>query len=376
MKYFLTVTLWLSLAVSINAQTKQRQAPAKKADDKGTLFFDLTNHNFGKINESDGKVKHVFQYRNIGLFPVTIIAVDPGCGCTAAEFKKTPIAPGEQGGITIEFDPQNRLGGMDRTIVVRTDGKPEFTYLTISGEVINPRSEYLSLFPSVQGNVRFSDYNINFPNVLDSRTDSTVVTILNNTSKNLHITSIKGPIHLRGVAKVPVMVPGQAADIMIYYYGQVVKDYGSRLDEVFIQTNDDTLPQKILNVRANISQDFSEMTEKEKKNPPVAVTVTNEIDFSEVYLGEVVSRDFVITNKGKSDLRIRKAKASCGCTVGSYTKDVIKKGKSGVVNIKFNAKDLRGNISKDVQIFVNDPARPVIQVKVKARVVIPGVDVR
>ncbi|MFN5026258.1 MAG: DUF1573 domain-containing protein [Bacteroidota bacterium] len=376
MKYFLSIAIWMTCAANISAQTKQRQAPAKKPDDKGTLFFDLTNHNFGKINESDGKVKHVFKYRNIGQFPVTILSVDPGCGCTAAEFKKTPIAQGEQGGITIEFDPQNRLGGMDRTIVVRTDGKPEFTYLSISGEVINPRSEYLALFPSVQGNVRFSDYNINFPSILDSRTDSTVVTILNNSSKNLHITSIKGPYHIRGVAKTPVLIPGQSADIMLYYYGEMVNDYGSRLDEVFIQTSDDTLPQKILNVRANIIQDFSGMTEKEKKNPPVAFTSTNEVDFGEVYLGEVVSRDFMITNKGKSDLRIRKAKASCGCTVGSYTKDVIKKGKTGIVTIKFNAKDLRGNISKDVLIFVNDPSRPVIQVKVKARVVIPGVDTR
>jgi hypothetical protein len=55
---------------------------------------------------------------------------------------------------------------------------------------------------------------------------------------------------------------------------------------------------------------------------------------------------------------------------------VIKKGKTGIVTVKFNAKDLRGNISKDVQIFVTDPARPVINVKVKAKVVIPGVDIR
>jgi hypothetical protein len=143
---------------------------------------------------------------------------------------------------------------------------------------------------------------------------------------------------------------------------------------VYIQTTDDTLPLKMVNVRSTIVQDFSKLTESEKSNPPVAVLPETVLDFGEVYLGEVVAKEIKITNKGKRNLVIKKVKGTCGCTVGEYTKDFIKKGKTGSIILKFNSAGMRGNITKDVQIHVNDPKNPVLTVKIKAKVVIPGID--
>lgn len=378
MRRFINIFFLVALVVFVApvwAQKKNTTTPKPNtSQEKGVLFFDLPRHNFGKINEQDGVVEHSFAYRNIGKFPVSIIAVESGCGCTVADYDRTPIKPGQQGVVTIVFDPRNRIGALDRTVTVRMDGKPEYAYLTFVGEVVNPESEYIGLFPAKQGNARFSSYNVTFDKIMDTKTDSVTISMLNTSNKIMHITSLKSPLHIRAEASKSAIVPNEAVSIKVYFYGEFVKDYGHRTDEIFIQTSDDSIPKKILTVRSSIYQDFSKLTPQQREKPPVVSVTETEHDFGELYLGETGVHEFKITNKGKSDLLIKKVKTSCGCTVTSYSKEVIKKGKTGTITVKLNTRDLRGNVSKDVTVIVNDPKQQAVVFKVKAKVVIPGID--
>jgi hypothetical protein len=367
---FLTL---FAFTLQTEAQVKKNQQGISR-DSKGTLFFEETKLDFGKINETDGKVTKNFEYRNVSNFPVKIIAVETGCGCTVSDFNKAEIQPREMGVLKISFDPLNRVGKLDKNIAVRTNGMPEYIYLNIFGEVTNPKTEKLALYPAVQGNTRFNTYNVNFNKILDTGRDSAAIMILNNSGKMMHISSIKTPPFMRGEISKTAIFPDEISVVKLIYYGDVVNDYGYRHDIVYIQTTDDTLPLKMVNVRSTIVQDFSKLTESEKSNPPVAVLPETVLDFGEVYLGEVVAKEIKITNKGKRNLVIKKVKGTCGCTVGEYTKDFIKKGKTGSIILKFNSAGMRGNIAKDVQIHVNDPKNPVLTVKIKAKVVIPGID--
>jgi hypothetical protein len=134
----------------------------KSVSNKGTLLFDETSVNFGKVDENDGELMKAFEYRNISNFPVKILSVESGCGCTIAEYDKNPIASQKEGAITIKFDPKNRPGDFDRTITIRTDGQPEYIYLHMYGSVTNSRMEYLSSFPIIQGNMRLTTNKVNF----------------------------------------------------------------------------------------------------------------------------------------------------------------------------------------------------------------------
>lgn len=373
----LTLIVLSSLLLGTTAWSQSPNNPnkpnVKSVSNKGTLLFDETSVNFGKVDENDGELMKAFEYRNISNFPVKILSVESGCGCTIAEYDKNPIASQKEGAITIKFDPKNRPGDFDRTITIRTDGQPEYIYLHMYGSVTNSRMEYLSSFPIIQGNMRLTTNKVNFT-LTDKKRDSAVVTLLNNSKKMISITSVKTPPYIRAVILKPMLMPDDASQIKITYYGDIANDFGIKNDELYIQTSDDSVPKKIVLVRADITQDFSTMSESEKKNAPVAVATNTEHNFGEVYLGEVVSYDFTITNKGKSDLRIRKVKPDCGCIVGSFTKEIIKKGKTGTITIKFNSKGYRGAVSKNIQVFVNDPKNPVLFLKIKANVVIPGVD--
>ncbi|MFI5222130.1 MAG: DUF1573 domain-containing protein, partial [Bacteroidia bacterium] len=95
-------------------------------------------------------------------------------------------------------------------------------------------------------------------------------------------------------------------------------------------------------------------------------------DLGEVYSGELVDFDIEVTNKGKTDLVLRRAYGSCGCTVAKVQEEPIKKGKKGKVSVKFNARDLVGVQSKTITIISNDPVNPIIIFTVKANVVIAG----
>ena len=53
-----------------------------------------------------------------------LTTVRPGCGCTAADYTKTPIAPKKKDGIDVIFDPYNRPGGFTKTL--------EFTPMNLS----------------------------------------------------------------------------------------------------------------------------------------------------------------------------------------------------------------------------------------------------
>ena len=46
------------------------------------ITFEKTEHDFGKINEGDGRVSVVFSFKNEGMAPLVLSNVRASCGCT------------------------------------------------------------------------------------------------------------------------------------------------------------------------------------------------------------------------------------------------------------------------------------------------------
>jgi hypothetical protein len=80
---------------------------------------------------------------------------------------------------------------------------------------------------------------------------------------------------------------------------------------------------------------------------------TRDYDFGTVNEGEVVEGIFKISNKGKTDLIITNASASCGCTVPEWPKDPIKPGDSGELKFSFDSKGRTGKQSKTITLQTN-----------------------
>ena len=103
-----------------------------------TLFiaefkFDQETHDFGKI-PVDKPVSYEYKFSNAGDEPIVISAVQPTCGCSVAEFTKTPVKPGEAGSIKVTFNAAAK-GPFTKSFIVKSNTKTPVKTLTIKGIV-------------------------------------------------------------------------------------------------------------------------------------------------------------------------------------------------------------------------------------------------
>lgn len=102
------------------------------------IKFEETTHDFGNIQEADGDVSCDFVFTNEGSEPISIMKATSTCGCTAPTYPKAPVAPGEQGKISVTYHAKGRPGQFTKNITVTVmDGSATVTkILQIKGVVI------------------------------------------------------------------------------------------------------------------------------------------------------------------------------------------------------------------------------------------------
>lgn len=84
-------------------------------------------------------------------------------------------------------------------------------------------------------------------------------------------------------------------------------------------------------------------------------------DYGTIENGADGTCEFKFKNTGQSDLVISNCRASCGCTVPTWSKDPIAPGKSGSITVKYDTKRT-GSINKAITITsnaVNEPSKVV-----------------
>ncbi|HOA46427.1 MAG TPA: DUF1573 domain-containing protein, partial [Paludibacteraceae bacterium] len=54
--------------------------------EKKVVEVDNQTFDFGTVNEEVGKISHVFNFKNIGVTPLSLKSVKASCGCTTPEW--------------------------------------------------------------------------------------------------------------------------------------------------------------------------------------------------------------------------------------------------------------------------------------------------
>jgi hypothetical protein len=93
-----------------------------------------------------------------------------------------------------------------------------------------------------------------------------------------------------------------------------------------------------------------------------------EHDFGKVSEGEKVSWVFRFENQGASNLVIKSATTSCGCTVPEYDKKPIAPGGTGNLEVVFDTSGRNGKQTKTITVRSNANT-PVVLLKITAEVV-------
>jgi len=123
-KILMICAVILGFAFTVSAQDNQ----------KAEFKFNEEKHDFGKIPQGT-PVTTVFEFTNIGKEPLILTEVRPTCGCTIADYTKTPVKSGEKGLIKITYNAAV-VAPFNKTIVVTSNSKTPQKYLNIVGEVV------------------------------------------------------------------------------------------------------------------------------------------------------------------------------------------------------------------------------------------------
>lgn len=123
-KLILLCAVVLGFAFTASAQDNQ----------KPEFKFNEEKHDFGKIPQGT-PVTTVFEFTNIGQEPLILTEVRPTCGCTIADYTKTPVLKGAKGTIKITYNAA-AAAAFNKTIVVTSNAKTPTKYLNIVGEVV------------------------------------------------------------------------------------------------------------------------------------------------------------------------------------------------------------------------------------------------
>ena len=132
-------------AVQAPVQATVTPAPAPKLS---VIKWDKEIHDFGDI-EKGKPVTYEFTFTNTTNETVLITTVKPACGCTAANYTKTPIKPGEKGMVAATFNAAN--GGMFQksvTITTTENGVEAVKTLSFKGKVLEPATDKKEEFKS------------------------------------------------------------------------------------------------------------------------------------------------------------------------------------------------------------------------------------
>lgn len=76
-------------------------------------------------------------------------------------------------------------------------------------------------------------------------------------------------------------------------------------------------------------------------------------DFGQLNSGEIVVFSFVFKNSGKSDLIIENAEADCGCMHLDFSKEPVKPGEKGRIDVEFDSSGMFGKHLKSIEIQSN-----------------------
>ena len=332
------------------------------------ISFSETTHEFGKFKEADGKVSHKFEFVNTGGSDLIIQNVSASCGCTAPSWTREPIPPGAKGYVAATYNPAGRPGAFRKYVTVISNSNPGSVRLTIAGEVEAKPRTIEDDYRYVMGPMRLKSNHLAFGNLKNTGTSEKRLEVINTSDENVKVSFQKVPKHVVISMKPDQLKPNQKGEIVATYNAPLRNDWGFVIDRMSLDINGTTDRTYSLVISANIEEDFSALSAAELANAPVLSVDDAEFKFGKITQGEKVEHTYVLSNSGKSDLQIRKVKASCGCTAVQPEKRVIGPGESVNIKTVFNSAGKLGNQNKTVTIITNDPKKSKMILWVKGEV--------
>ena len=110
-------------------------APPVPVGPTTVMEFAESTFDFGSVDEGE-KVSHTYKFKNTGKEPLIVTDAKGSCGCTVPSKPSEPIAPGDEGEITVVFNSKNKKGKRNQSVTITANTNPPQTIIHLTGEVI------------------------------------------------------------------------------------------------------------------------------------------------------------------------------------------------------------------------------------------------
>lgn len=196
-------------------------APSSYSQIEKTLKFIPDKVDFGMIMEEDGKVSREVKAVNISPDSTFIISARTSCGCSAADYTESVLAPGDTAVVRLTYDPFNRPGRFLKTAKFFTGSDRISNSIKMSGTVIPSRNNLDRAYPDKAGQLRLSTLILNAGEVSRSEARPMFVGIYNDSEIPLPLIAetdatpleaalVPDTIEPYGVASLSLMLKGRA----------------------------------------------------------------------------------------------------------------------------------------------------------------------
>lgn len=216
------------------------------------ISFLQDSYDFGIIKEAKGVVHCTFYFFNAGHENLEIRKVQAGCGCTAADWTRGQIQPGDSGSVKISFDPTGKPGAFMKNIVVASNSVSSTKTLIIRGKVIPKPTDYTDTFRLTSGSLLASGNHIAFQEAWPGLMKTDSILFYNNGFDTIrwHIQfnseTLKAEVH-------PATIhPGGRGCLVVTMDPAKSSIAGEWTGSVLILTNDYIQPEKTITLSANI----------------------------------------------------------------------------------------------------------------------------
>ena len=334
---------------------------------RAQLVFSPAAWDFGPIEESGGRVSHVFTGVNRGERPVVILDVVTSCGCTVPEFSRKPVLPGDSTRITVTFDPMNRPGVFDKDLGVYSSERRKIATLSISGSVAPREKSVDELYPfDIGGGVRLDATLCAFTYVYQGSRKQMSVGCLNTSDRTVRLELV--PEEASGLLRATAprnLAPGERGEInFIYEIPSEAPRYGT-LRDVFAVRVDGRRSETVLVVHG-IGVDNPAVVKKTAA--PQARLSELTVKFGSVkHAAPCQRKSFTLSNTGAGELVVRAVESRGRIGIALAAGRRIAPGGSCVVELSLDPSQQEyGLLTDHILLITNDPERPMRRVRVTA----------
>ena len=332
------------------------------------ITFEKTEHDFGSIHEEDGRVSVVFEFKNEGMSPLVLSNVRASCGCTTPTWTKEPVEPGQKGSITVTYNPNGRPGNFSKTVTITSNATEATKRVFIKGTVIPKQAKPVNKYTVEVGALNMKARTLDLGTITKGETKAGDLEYTNLKQEEAKVELATNGVtdaYLATQVTLPTVKPNEVGKFQFVLDTKATKLYGPVEADVYVVVNG---KQEIeepfkLTVKANIVEDFSNLSTEQKQQAPIIETLA-EFNGGKAAAGKTLKFTFPIKNIGVNPLEVRRA-YSTDKALNVKAPKPIKSGKKGAVAVEINTKGLQaGSYSREVVVITNDYLNPIKKVKI------------